>query len=114
MKVVYHGTRVPIRASRVIMPDQLVGCDKKLFANGEDRWPGGRPDVGHPASGWDDSAMLPMDGLIDGQVSRGQLIVTICGIFNLKEEDIMAGSGQSSRLHGIVHSRWLSTAAQQR
>jgi hypothetical protein len=28
--VVYHGARAPIRVSRVIVPDQLVGFDKKL------------------------------------------------------------------------------------
>lgn len=62
--------------------------------------------MGHPASGWDDSAMLPMEGLVMSQVSRGQLTLMLCGIFNLREEEIMAGSGQSCRLHGIVHSRW--------
>jgi hypothetical protein len=34
MNVRYHGARVSTLSSRVILSDQLVGCDKKLFANG--------------------------------------------------------------------------------
>jgi hypothetical protein len=87
MNVRYHGAPVSTQASRLIMPGQLVGFDKKLFADGIPQ----REQVGREGSRtW---GIPPLVGRLghatDGggdssQVSRGQLVIkTMIGLWDL-------------------------------